>query len=241
MRTPRTLRALSAVIVLALGAAACGDEADEDPLGGDTTTSTTAEVSSGGGDDGGSDGTETTVADPDEADVPDGWQLVEGDGVSIAVPGGWMGVPLEDFDLGGEDLQEVLPNADEALLNQAAQVVRQGGVLLAFGPLDEMFTDNINILAMPIPATMSQLEQEARLGMDQLGADVISIDQVELPVGPAVRVEYTLDLQGPDGPATVEGIQFFVPQDRMTYVITVSTQADPGAVADDMAETFRVA
>lgn len=239
MRSPRSLLALPAAIVLALGAAACGDD---DALDDDAGTTTTTEVPA---DDGGTDGDGTGDAGTDDGgtagpEAPEGWQVVEGDGVSIAAPADWRGLPLDVVAVSGEDLQEVLPDADEALLGQVEQVVRQGGVLLAFGPTVDGFTDNVNVLAMPVAATLEQLEREAELGMGQLGAEVGSIELVELPIGEAVRVRYTLVGQGSDGPVTIEGVQFYVPQEDTTYVMTVSTRTDPAAVADGMAASLRV-
>ena len=176
-RTPRPVRALAATFALALTVAACGDEADEDPLASEPTTAT---------DDGGSDDS----TEGDAADVPDGWKVVEGDGVSVAVPDDWRDVPIEDFAMGEEELREAMPEADDAMLEQAASVVQQGGVLLAFGPPVDGFTDNVNILRLPVAADIEQLEAEAELGMGQVGADVQSMQRVDLPAGEAVRVRY---------------------------------------------------
>jgi|GEM_PF-6318565 len=237
MRSPRTLRhlrALAAVLALSVVAAACSDETEDDPLGGDTTTTEERSSDDGGAtDDGGSEGA--------EVEVPDGWQVIEGDGVSIAVPDEWIDVPLEEFEMGSEDFQELMPEADEAMLNQAAQVVQQGGVLLAFGPPVDDFTDNLNILELPVRAELDQLEREAQLGMDALGAEMRSLDRVELPAGDAIRVRYSAEFQSPEGPFTVEGVQFYIPVDGATYVLTISTVADPDDLADDMAASFEVA
>ncbi|MGV3759486.1 MAG: hypothetical protein ACO1PW_08085 [Actinomycetota bacterium] len=233
MRSPRALRhlrALAVVLALSFVAAACGDEADDDPLGGDTTTT------EGTADDGDRDGDDGD----DSAGLPDGWQVIEGEGVAIAVPGDWIDVPLEELEMGSEDFRELMPDADEALINQAAQVVQQGGVLLSFGPPVDDFTDNLNILELPVSAELDELEREAELGMQAMNADLLSLDRVELPVGEAVRVRYSAEFQSPDGPFTVEGVQFYVPLEGVTYVLTVSTSTDPDAIADDMATSFEV-
>lgn len=237
MRTPRTLRhlrALALVLALPLVAAACSDESDEDPLGGDTTT--TEERSDGEGTD---DGGDDDGGSGDDS-VPDGWKVIEGDGVTIAVPDEWVDVPLEDFEMGSEDFQELMPEADEAMLNQAAAVVQQGGVLLAFGPPEDGFTDNLNILRLPVEAELDQLEREAELGMQALGAEMHSLDRVELPMGEAIRVSYTAEFQSPEGPFSVEGVQLYVPVEGATFVLTISAVEDPGDLADEMAQTFEV-
>lgn len=239
MRTPRTLRHLRAfalVLALSLVAAACSDESDDDPLGGDTTT--TEERADDGGTDGGAD--DDGGDDTDDSDLPDGWKVIEGDGVTVAVPEEWIDVPLEDFEMGSEDFQELMPEADEAMLNQAAAVVQQGGVLLAFGPPEDGFTDNLNILRLPVEAELDQLEREAELGMQALGAEMHSLDRVDLPVGEAIRVSYTAEFQSPEGPFSVEGVQLYVPVEGATFVLTISAVEDPSELADEMAQTFEV-
>ena len=221
MRSPRSplfVRALALLVALASVSAACSDEADVDPLASDATT----EAGDGGGEDGTGGGRD------DGADVPEGWKVVEGDGVSLAVPEDWVGVPIEDFAMSEDDLREAMPEADDAMLQQAASVVEQGGVLLAFGPPEDGFTDNVNILALPVPATIDQLEAEAELGMRQVGADVRSMERVELPAGDAVRVRYSAEFQSPDGPYVVEGVQLYVPVGDETYVLTVERDERTG-------------
>jgi hypothetical protein len=229
------VRALTALVALAFVAAACGEEADDDPL-----ASASTEADGGGGEDGSDAEDGGDPGDDEGADVPDGWKVVEGDGVSLAVPEDWVDVPIEDFAMGEEELREAMPEADDAMLQQAASVVQQGGVLLAFGPPEDGFTDNVNILALPVPASIEQLEAEAELGMEQVGADVGSMERVELPVGEAVRVRYSAEFQSPDGPYVVEGVQFYVPAGDETYVLTVSATSDPDDVADGMAASFSV-
>lgn len=236
MRSPRTrraLRPLSAALALSLVVAACADEADEEPLS-EGTAPTEQPADAGDGDAGGDEG----GGDVAGGQVPDGWKLIEGDGVTIAVPEEWIDVPLEDFAMGREDFEELMPEADEAMLNQAAAVVQQGGVLLAFGPPEDGFTDNLNILRLPVSAELDQLEREAELGIQALGAEMHSLDRVTLPMGEAIRVRYTAEFQSPDGPFSVEGVQLYVPVDGDTFVLTVSAVADPGSLADQMAETF---
>jgi hypothetical protein len=225
MSSRRPIRFLIAAALLAL-VAACSDKADDDPVASSTTERAT----------------DDTSARPDDAAaLPSGWHRVTGDGVSLGVPEDWTAVPLDQVELGSEDLKDVLPDADEAMLDQAASIVQQGGVLLVFGPEgDAQFTDNINVLELPVAAKPEQMEDEASAGLEQVGATLHSMDRVEVPNGTAVRVAYAIEFQGPDGPVSIEGVQFYVPGDGKTYVITLSALADPGDLADQMLPTFEV-
>jgi len=226
MPSPRTVRRVAGLLAVAL-LAACSDRADDSPL------------AEGAATDQGADGSDQPAAG---GEVPDGWQRITGDGVSLAVPGDWVDVPLDEFEMGAEDLQDALPEADEAMLEQAASVVQQGGVLLAFGPPGASgFTDNINVLALPVSAELEELEQQAELGLGAVGAELASKEVVEVPSGRAVRVSYSLELDGAEGPYTVRGVQYYVVADGRTFVLTVSALDAPDELADQVADTFEVA
>ena len=59
-------------------------------------------------------------------------------------------------------------------------------------------------------------------------------------MGEAARVEYEAEVTRPDGGQRPRGVQFYVPVDGGTYVITVTAATNVEALADTMAETFRV-
>ena len=229
------LVALVAAAVLLLG----GDDGDDDDVVSSTTTTeaepddtTTTEP-----DDEGS----TTTTEADDADVPDGFQLVEGDGISLAIPEDWVQIDASDAELTPEELAELDPGADAALLEQGLAAFRQGAVLVATDVSGEEFADNVNVLAAPAEIPVDVLESQGEQEIEAVGGEVQEVVQVELPAGEAVRMTYTLDGVAPDGtPFTVSGIQHYIPIDGRTYIITVSSDSDPSDIADPMAESFQV-
>ncbi|HEX4866372.1 MAG TPA: hypothetical protein VFV32_01975 [Acidimicrobiales bacterium] len=77
MCRPRSLRLLAPAPVAL--AAACSDQADDEPIASDTTERSAEETTSPQGD--------------DAAELPSGWHRVTGDGVSLGVPEDWKALP----------------------------------------------------------------------------------------------------------------------------------------------------
>ena len=178
--------------------------------------------------------------DPAPADIPDGYTLVEGDGVSIAAPESWMEVSAEDFTLSPEEMREAFPDAPDAYIEQASSFFEQGAVLVAF-ERDAAAPDNISIGEFPGTASFSTYQQSVKAEAEALGGRILDTSTVELPAGEASRVEYEAKVVGFDGePVVFSGVQFHVPVEDRTYLITITMgQGDPD-LADTMARTFRV-
>ena len=175
------------------------------------------------------------------AEVPEGYVLIEGDGVSIAAPDGWEEIAPEDFAMTQEEFEAAFPDAPPELIEQASGAFDQGATLLAFDMENPDFSSNVNIASFPGEAPLSLIETQAEKQLDALGGEVVSSDRVSLPAGDAVRVEYTLDVAAPDGSAvTANGVQFYVPADGRTHVITISGLDDVVTISDTMVDTFRV-
>jgi hypothetical protein len=221
---------LGGLIVLSLLAVMLlGQEAE-------TTFSRTGTVIDGGDSDDGGDG---DGGEP--ADAPDGFTTIEGDGVSIAALDGWEEIAPDDFSMTPEEFEAAFPDAPPELLEQATTAFAQGAKLIAFDVEDPEFSSNVNIASFPGEAPLSLLESQATNQLETLGGTVISSEQVTVPAGDAVRVEYTLDVAGPAGGAvTANGVQYYVHAGGSTYVVTVTTLDDAGELADSMIETLRV-
>jgi hypothetical protein len=189
------------------------------------------------GGDGGDDGAAPVI---EPADVPDGYAVIEGDGVSIATPDSWKEIAPEDFALSDEEFARAFPNAPDGMLETGSSFFEQGAVLVAFD-LGTEFASNVNIISIPGEAPLSLVESQAESQLGSLGAEVASNEVVQVASGEALRIEYTLDVATPGGgtiPAS--GVQYYLPLDGRTYIVTVSTGTDVGVLADTMMDTFRV-
>jgi hypothetical protein len=162
--------------------------------------------------------------------VPEGFEVVSNDdeGFSIALPADW-----EQFDLTEQtvdDLREALgednPQLD-ALLGQAEQLITQGGVLFALDPeLVDGFSTNVNILKTPGESDVSSdaLANALQDQYESIGATSLTSEVTELPTGAALRVDYVVPLNFPDGStADVTGRQYYVSGSDSTWVLTFST------------------
>jgi hypothetical protein len=179
-------------------------------------------------------------SDPEGVEVPDGYALIEGDGVSIATPDGWREVDPEDFDMTSEEFKEAFPDAPPGFVEQASAAFEQGATLVAFDrDLDS--GANVNIASFPGEVPLSTLEDQAIAQLEALDGTVISSEPVTLPAGDAHRIEYSLDVAAPDGSSVgATGVQFYVVADGHTHVVTITTSDDVGPLADTMIDTFRV-
>jgi hypothetical protein len=226
---------LVAVALLLLGG---GDDGEDDTA---ATTSTEALDEEADPTDGEPTDGEPTEGEPDDGDVPDGFTLLEGDGVAMAVPEDWVQIDAADASLTPEELAELYPGASPELLEQGLAAFEQGAVLVATEVTSDDFADNVNVLEAPTEVPLDVLEQQGEQEITSLGGEVASVERVGLPAGEAVRLAYSIDGVAPDGSAfTVRGVQHYVPIDGRTYIITVSSGADPSPFSDPMAETFRL-
>jgi hypothetical protein len=201
-----------------------GQEDDEDDASG-STGSTTTTTSSGSGD-----------------DLPAGFALLEGDGVSIAAPEGWEHLDAEDLAMDSEEFAAAYPDAPEGMVEQGINVFEQGAVLVAFDLSGrEAFASNVTIIDVPGEAPLGAIEGQASSELGTLGGEVLDSGLVDLPAGEALRIDYTLEVALPDGSAfPAEGVQLYVPLAGRTYIITVSAGEGAAALADEMIATFRV-
>jgi hypothetical protein len=179
------------------------------------------------------------AAAPGAADVPVGYALIEGDGVSIAAPDDWQALDPEAFGMTPDELEAAFPDAPRELLEQATGAFEEGAKLFAFD-VDDDFSSNVNIASFPGEVPLSLLEDQAIAQLEALGGALVSSDSVTVPAGEALRIEYTLAVAAPDGSSIrASGVQFYVVADGRTHVITVTTAEDVGELADAMIDTFR--
>ena len=176
---------------------------------------------------------------PEDAVVPDGYKLIEGDGVSIAAPDDWQELAPDDFEMTPDELEEAFPGAPPAFLDQATAAFEQGATLVAFD-VDRDFSSNVNVASFPGEAPLSLLEEQATAQLEALGGTVVSTEPLRVPAGDALRIEYHLDVAAPDGSSVpADGVQYYVVADGRTHVVTVTTADEVGPLAATMINTFR--
>ncbi len=178
---------------------------------------------------------------PQDVHVPEGFTLIEGDGVSIAAPDTWGVVGADAIEMSTEELANAFPDADPALVEQMSSALGKGAVLVAYDFGGGEFASNVNITRLPGEAPLAAIEAEAAGELASLGGEVIATDIVDRPLGEVLELEFTIPMVLPEGsPQQIDAIQLWVPVDGYTYIITVATDEDVGALADVMIDTFRV-
>lgn len=197
----------------------------------DSSSSGTTVESTGGGPEPG----------PEPVDVPEGFTLLEGDGVSIAAPDTWGVLDTADVEMTGEELAEAFPDADPALVEQMSDALGKGAVLVAYDFGGGAFAANVNIARIPGEAPLAAVEADAAAELASLGGEVLATDMVDAPVGEVLEIQFTIPVTLPGGSSQqIEAVQLWVPVDGHTYIITVATDDDAGALAEVMIDTFRV-
>lgn len=183
-----------------------------------TTTTTTTEPPTT------TEATTTTTSVP----VPPGYELVEveEEEIRLALPASWVTVDLTQE--GWQDLLtagfEALPDVAELISNEAQAIISEGGLLLAFDLEDQTddFATNVNILHSergPLDdpeLVLSALGEQLEL----FGAVEPTVDQVEVPLGPAIKASYGFD---PETGFTHQVVQYYVFTDSSVYIVTFST------------------
>lgn len=174
-------------------------------------------------------------------DVPEGFELMEGDGVAMATPAGWELIDAADVAMGGEQFSQAFPDAPPEMVEQGMNMFEQGAVLVAFDFSDPAFASNVNVIKIPGEAPLGLIKDQAAQQLATLGGEVIETGRVDVAIGEALRIEYTLDVASPDGSSVpARGVQFYVPAGGSTYIVTVTMGSGSAALADQLIETFQV-
>ncbi|MGH9187707.1 MAG: hypothetical protein ACRD0U_18150, partial [Acidimicrobiales bacterium] len=160
---------------------------------------------------------------------------------------------FESFDLTADDIEDLIdamgPDNPElaAMLEAAAPIVSQGGKLIAFDTTTygTGFADNVNVIQQPAlgDPTSPALERQLVAGFESLGATVLNTEVIDLPVNEALRIDYRLPLNLPDGTAIeASGRAVGLRAGQHAWNITFTT--GPGTGDEDfdvMLDSFRVA
>ena len=156
----------------------------------------------------------------------------------IAAPGSWAAVDPDDFGLTAEGFAQLFPDLEQEMIDQMVAGLAQGAILVAYDMVEGQ--SNVNIQRIPGKAPFSVLEVEVPRQLAALGAEGVESAVVDTAAGEALRIEYSLDvaLPGQAEAITTYGVQFYVPIDGQTYVVTVSGDEDIRDVGDQMIDTL---
>lgn len=173
--------------------------------------------------------------------IPEGWEVMQGDGISLALPDGYIG---------GELTEEVINLIDEALdpeFDSLIDGIRQDPDFYALWLFDDTDTDpnfvtNVNAVTtdmgspMPLSAIADQVISSLPEGMTVVGNEDFPHD-----VGPAIRLTLDTNLEGI---VSSQVAYLIISANRNLWVLTYSTSPDQFEerlpIFDESARTFRV-
>ncbi|CAN5621722.1 hypothetical protein BH20ACT2_BH20ACT2_08090 [soil metagenome] len=236
------LGALVVLIALIVGAVVLLGDDDEEAT---DDSSTTSEPSTD----------DPVVTEPGEGEleapeVPEGFRLVEGsDGDwAVGIPEGW-----QDADLASEDLDAIQnslgannPQLSEQIEASKA-VLEDSGVLFALAPPDPatgVSSDNLNIIRLPFTGggeLPPGLEVQTRSQLETIGVQDATFETVELRAGEALRGDYILPVNAPDGSVIyLRTVRFFLAAPESAWVLSFSsTDGDSEELVTAVADSFR--
>ena len=170
-------------------------------------------------------------------------------GFSVAVPESWRTISADEFSKGGgmEDVLRETPALEPYV--DAFQGANSVLKFVAIDPeLSEEFATNLNIIVEAIPDGMTNESYEQGL-LSQLRSFAglvgeVETTDVELPAGPATRLDYQLDLEASGRQVTTSTLQFAFLLEGTAHILTYTTTPDLGSKYEDAfvesARTFRL-
>jgi hypothetical protein len=165
--------------------------------------------------------------------APAGFHTVTGPGISLAVPDGWTTVNPADLHLSAARLRSIYPDMDPDLLQAASAAAEKGAIFVAVDMAGEGRGSSVNVLSVPAELPLDQMD-DVVAGLRSSGLDVRNTTTFDHPLGRAVRISFAITVAG----RTMEGLQFWLPVNGATYVITAT--AGPTDVAEKIARSFRL-
>jgi hypothetical protein len=176
------------------------------------------------------DGTTPAVA---AAEVPEGYRLLTGEGVSLAAPEDWQDLDTDVLGLTPDRLAEMFPDLDPALAQGASAILEQGALVFAVDMSGDTRGYNVSVLTTPQTSPADVIAEVLPDALESTGIVVRESGVVDLPAGEAVRL-----VLSSVGGTELDAVQYYVPGDDVTYVVTVTGDAGLG---DGMMQTFRTA
>jgi hypothetical protein len=171
------------------------------------------------------------------AEVPPGFEVRHGDGLSLAVPADWRSLDADDLHriVSGENLSAAFPDIDDSMVDAADRAVDGGALFMAMDTTGPDRGRSINAIKVRGEAPLGILEDSLgdQLAESGLPAKVVDTERRDTPLGRALRVQLRETVAGQD----LEIVQYYVPFDGSTYIVT-GTAADD--IVDQAVQTLRV-
>jgi hypothetical protein len=184
------------------------------------------------------------------APLDGGWTLatVRKEGFAIGLPPGWITFDLSQNDLESAfaEMAQANPAMASALSGQIASMASQGIKLYAIENSSSYaatgFATNLNVIKEPVPDGMD-LDQLSKQSLDEtkkqlnLSQDIKFFkNRLNINSGEAERVQYTLNLNVPNGKTiTASFSQYMAINGGNAYILTYTTT---DAQFDQYSETF---
>ena len=178
-------------------------------------------------------------------------------GFTIALPSDWNAIPFdsETLNAGMDKLRESQPELVQAIDPQVRSLIQSGVIKFFAGkPADGTairgnLLVSMNIARQPIPAsvTIDQFMEASIKTLKALpqSAGAITPEPVTLPAGDARRIQYSLNLNGPDGtPITVTITQYMLVYDSAAYILSFQAEKETAqqqaATFEQIAQSFEI-
>ena len=117
--------------------------------------------------------------------------------MSIAAPKAWVQLDAGDIDMSADEFAAAFPDAPAEMVEQGVTMFAQGAVLVGFDFTNPTFASNVSVIDIPGEAPLGVAEDQARQQIESLGGEVLESGTVELTLGEAARLEYTLEWPSP--------------------------------------------
>jgi hypothetical protein len=176
------------------------------------------------------------------AAIPSGFKQLKNDteGVTIAVPSDFKEIDPSSFADPSNESAFSAQNPDLAPFLASGNAFLEGSVLAATGATDGKPT--VVVVAkspQKFDPTDSAFARSLKTELQSAGADNLSISNVSLPAGDALRVALSIDVNGEVTSGVVHEVLYFVTIGDTTWgIIGASVGADASGLFDQVAKTF---
>jgi hypothetical protein len=186
--------------------------------------------------------------------LPEGWQTVQDEEVTFALPPEWEALSTEDSDFAGAIDELVRENPGlQGVAGQAQTAVATGQIsLIAFDLAPEHmlpnFTSNLSLGRQPLdqPASLEQVLEENERALRANGFVDVRRATMQVAGEDAARLSSVLEITDAGGaPLTLAVEQAIIARPQRQYVLTFTTAAEQKErmlpVFEQIMGTFRIA